>query len=109
MENKDLMNFLRPTLLQLRMKLTMTTNLNFLARLNEEDSEEKPIQLMEILRDMKLKAVQMMENVSSYFGGLFRTRLSQRVDRRGRDVAQRPYYSLWISCLRYFHGSSETC
>ena len=40
---------------------------------SEEDSEAKPIQLMEILRDMKLKAVQMMENVSSYFGGLFRT------------------------------------
>lgn len=36
-----------------------------------EVSEAKPIDLLEILQDMKLKAVRLMENVSSYFGGLF--------------------------------------
>ncbi|XP_048630384.1 uncharacterized protein LOC125603337 [Brassica napus] len=85
MENKDLMNFLRPTLLQLRMKLTMTTNLNFLARLKVKKTVKRSqSSSWRFSRDMKLKAVQMMENVSSYFGVCSGQRLSQRVDRRGR-------------------------
>lgn len=31
----------------------------------------KPMEILEILQDIKLKAVRMMENVSSYFGDLF--------------------------------------
>ncbi|KAJ0246194.1 Uncharacterized protein HA466_0177550 [Hirschfeldia incana] len=49
---------------------------------SEEDGEAKPIQLLEILQDMKLKAAQLMENVSSYFGGLF---LSESFTENGEE------------------------
>ncbi|WZZ31911.1 hypothetical protein YC2023_015312 [Brassica napus] len=57
----------------------------------EEDSEAKPIQLLEILEDMKLKAVQLMENVSSYFGGLFRSEsFTENGEERKRTLLNDP-------------------
>ncbi|CAF1895708.1 hypothetical protein HID58_046316 [Brassica napus] len=58
---------------------------------SEEDSEAKPIQLLEILEDMKLKAVQLMENVSSYFGGLFRSEsFTENGEERKRTLLNDP-------------------
>lgn len=58
---------------------------------SEEDGEAKPIQLLEILQDMKLKAVQLMENVSSYFGGLFRSEyFTENGEERERTLLNDP-------------------
>ncbi|KAF3501331.1 hypothetical protein F2Q69_00043621 [Brassica cretica] len=74
MENKDLMKFLETNTASTKDEADNDDKSELSSETeSEEDSEAKPIQLMEILRDMKLRAVQMMENVSSYFGGLFRT------------------------------------
>ncbi|KAG5374946.1 hypothetical protein IGI04_039542 [Brassica rapa subsp. trilocularis] len=74
MENKDLMKFLETNTASTTVEADNDDKSELSSETeSEEESEAKPINLMEILRDMKLKAVQMMENVSSYFGGLFRT------------------------------------
>ncbi|KAJ0267115.1 Uncharacterized protein HA466_0009910 [Hirschfeldia incana] len=74
MENKDLMKFLETNTASTKDEADNDDKSELSSETeSEEESEAKPIQLMEILRDMKLKAVQMMENVSCYFGGLFRT------------------------------------
>ncbi|KAG2299340.1 hypothetical protein Bca4012_010913 [Brassica carinata] len=72
MENKDLMKFLETNTASTKDEADNDDKSELSSETeSEEDSEAKPVQLMEILRDMKLKAVLMMENVSSYFGGLF--------------------------------------
>lgn len=76
MENKDLMKFLETNTASTKDEADNDDKSELSSETESEEESEakpKPIQLMEILRDMKLKAVQMMENVSSYFGGLFRT------------------------------------
>ncbi|KFK27065.1 hypothetical protein AALP_AA8G329900 [Arabis alpina] len=71
MENKDLMKFLESN------NTVASPQVEADDDDQSEDSsttlceEEKSIDLLEILQDMKLKAVRLMENVSSYFGGLF--------------------------------------
>ncbi|CAN7122290.1 hypothetical protein HID58_005138 [Brassica napus] len=76
MENNDLVKFLNTntTAASTQVEATDTDDKaeDSSETESEEDSEAKLIQLLEILEDMKLKAVQLMENVSSYFGGLFR-------------------------------------
>ncbi|KAL1206527.1 hypothetical protein V5N11_027098 [Cardamine amara subsp. amara] len=73
MENKDLMKFLQ----------TKNTPGSYQVESDNDDQSEhsstteceqmeaKPMEFLEMLQDMKLKAVRMMENVSSYFGDLF--------------------------------------
>uniref|UniRef100_A0A1J3E7S3 Uncharacterized protein n=1 Tax=Noccaea caerulescens TaxID=107243 RepID=A0A1J3E7S3_NOCCA len=77
MENKDLMKFLETnnttTVDSSKVESDSDEQSEDSSTTESEDSEAKPIDLLEILRDVKLKAIRLMENVSSYFGGLFKS------------------------------------
>ncbi|EOA13799.1 hypothetical protein CARUB_v10026894mg [Capsella rubella] len=70
MENKDLMKFLQTNNTAASSQVESDNDDQF-STTECEVIEEKPLEILEILQDMKLKVVRMMENVSSYFGGLF--------------------------------------
>ncbi|CAN8248253.1 unnamed protein product [Cochlearia groenlandica] len=78
MENKDLMRFLEtkntetsPQFADVSREDDDDHSEHSSADESEVSGEAKPMEFVEILQDIKLKAVRMMENVSSYFGGLF--------------------------------------
>lgn len=90
MENKDLMKFLETnnTVGSSQVETDNDEKSEDSSTTESEDSEAKPIELLEILRDMKLKALRLMENVSSYFGGLFR---SESFTEDGKEKKQTLY------------------
>jgi hypothetical protein len=73
MENKDLMKFLQTnkTAVSSQVESDNDDQSERSSTTECEVVETKPMELLEILQDMKLKAVRLMENVSSYFGDLF--------------------------------------
>ncbi|XP_010443028.1 PREDICTED: uncharacterized protein LOC104725975 [Camelina sativa] len=73
MENKDLMKFLKTnnTAASSQVESDNDDQSERSSTTECEVMEEKPLEILEILQDVKLKVVRMMENVSSYFGGLF--------------------------------------
>uniref|UniRef100_A0A1J3JS24 Uncharacterized protein n=1 Tax=Noccaea caerulescens TaxID=107243 RepID=A0A1J3JS24_NOCCA len=90
MENKDLMKFLETntTVDSSKVESDSDEQCEDSSTTESEDSEAKPIDLLEILRDMKLKAIRLMENVSSYFGGLFK---SESFTEDGKEKKQTLY------------------
>uniref|UniRef100_A0A1J3EFF2 Uncharacterized protein n=1 Tax=Noccaea caerulescens TaxID=107243 RepID=A0A1J3EFF2_NOCCA len=90
MENKDLMKFLETntTVDSSKVESDSDEQSEDSSTTESEDSEAKPIDLLEILRDMKLKAIRLMENVSSYFGGLFK---SESFTEDGKEKKQTLY------------------
>ncbi|CAH2069968.1 unnamed protein product [Thlaspi arvense] len=91
MENKDLMRFLETnnnTVDSSQVESDNDEKSEDSGTTESEESEAKPIEILEILRDMKLKAVRMMENISSYFGGFFG---SESVTEDGKEKKQTFY------------------
>uniref|UniRef100_A0A1J3HI78 Uncharacterized protein n=1 Tax=Noccaea caerulescens TaxID=107243 RepID=A0A1J3HI78_NOCCA len=90
MENKDFMKFLETntTVDSSKVESDSDEQSEDSSTTESEDSEAKPIDLLEILRDMKLKAIRLMENVSSYFGGLFK---SESFTEDGKEKKQTLY------------------
>ncbi|CAA7049181.1 unnamed protein product [Microthlaspi erraticum] len=92
MENKDLMKFLETSRSVDSSKAESEDNgeqsEDSSTTTESEDSEAKTIDILEILRDMKLKAIRLMENVSSYFGGLFK---SESFTEDGKEKKQTVY------------------
>ncbi|CAN8301901.1 unnamed protein product [Cochlearia groenlandica] len=72
MENKDLMKFLETNNAVATQVETENDDHSEYSDTTEcVMKEAKPVDLLQILQDMKIKAVQLIENISSYFGGLF--------------------------------------
>ncbi|KAG2310585.1 hypothetical protein Bca52824_022142 [Brassica carinata] len=106
MENKDLMKFLDTNSIAASTQVEDDNDEkseDSRETKSEEDGEAKRIQLLEILQDMKLEAVQLMENVSSYFGGLFRSEsFTENGEERKRTLVNDPTSLLGLAVCVIF-------